>query len=187
MAANPAQSSRSRSSGKPARRRIILFRHAEAIEPSDTVSDAMRVLTPKGLKRAKQSARGLAKLIDAPTTILTSPKLRARQTADVLGKVFDVVPKTMPALAEGSAGQIVQALMQLHHRVLVVVGHEPTLSLVADRLCGREAGESSIEIRKSGCACVDLVRGAAATGPEARPQGRLAWLLTPRLLRRLGR
>ena len=92
-------------------------------------------------------------------------------------------------LASSSQAEL-KALAEIHLRVLrdrtedrvVLVGHEPTMSALVERLCAPEAPRAFVELKKAGCALVE----APIRGDEPPGRGRLRWLLPPRVLRSLG-
>ncbi len=118
---------------------IILWRHAEAEEGSP---DAKRKLTPRGQRQAKQVARWLKKRLPADARILSSPAVRAVQTAKALELPFEELGK----LGTGtSAGGILGAAgWPQAGGTVVVVGHQPTLGRVAALLLTGDAGDWSI-------------------------------------------
>jgi phosphohistidine phosphatase len=164
--------------------RLLLIRHAVAV-PRGTpgVPDDKRPLTPKGERRFRRAARGLKRAVRRPDEILTSPRLRASQTAEIAAKVWGrLTPKTESALASGSVRQMLAALAGWpKDATIAVVGHEPDLStLLAHLLHGSGAQADRLAFRKGGAALVQ-VPGRPAQG------GQLVWFLTPRILRALGR
>lgn len=167
-------------SGYHAPMQLILLRHGIAVDRSQNIDDAQRALTDVGVKKTSRAMAGLAKLIDAPAAIITSPKLRARQTADLAAAVFQCPVQSDEALADGSAQHIIESLAGRNEQRLIAVGHEPTFSQVVEMLCfGRTT--SSIELKKAGCACIQ-------TSSRLTPGGAsLQWLATPKMLRKLGK
>lgn len=108
---------------------LILWRHAEAEETEDGLDDPLRGLTPKGERHAKRVAEWLNRFLPESTKVLVSPALRTQQTADALGRKF----KTVEALApEGSVeGLLAAARWPDSREPVLVIGHQPTLGLVA--------------------------------------------------------
>jgi len=152
---------------------ILLFRHgiAEDIGPDGT--DASRRLTEEGVRKTTIIARGLTKFADSPNRIMTSPKQRAIQTAQLVGNAFGVQPEVTPLLGEENLQAIAGMLAKLpFHRVLIV-GHEPTLSSLASWLCTGEIN-GFLGLKKAGCACIEW---SNPTIPAT-----LIWLATPKLL-----
>ncbi|GAB4186176.1 MAG: phosphohistidine phosphatase SixA [Phycisphaeraceae bacterium] len=159
--------------------RLYVFRHGIAEPSQPGVLDAGRELTPRGYERTLAAAQGLARFADRPQVILTSPKIRARQTAGILGDVFDLVPQIVEELGEGSAVQIIHMLRHREETSVMIVGHEPTLSEVIETLCTQKTLPGFIELKKAACALLD-----APLHPDDAPgPARLKWLLPPRALR----
>jgi phosphohistidine phosphatase len=116
---------------------LILWRHAEAHVPREGQGDLDRPLTSKGERHAQRMAEWLNQRIAHSTRILASPALRAQQTAQALGKSF----KTLAALAPDANGE---ALLKAARwpdspEPVLVVGHQPTLGLVAAQLLAEQA------------------------------------------------
>ena len=161
---------------------LYFFRHGIAEPGGDDTSDAVRPLSSLGIDRTLVAANGLARFADRPNVILTSPKNRARQTAGILGDLFDLMPQLAPELADGTADDIIHMLRKREETSVLIVGHEPTLSEVIESLCTQKTLPSFIELKKASCALVD-----APLNPDDAPgPGVLKWLLPPRALRELG-
>lgn len=112
--------------------KIYLVRHTIAIEPSADVIDERRYLTPEGRVFFRKTARTMLKSGVEPSLILTSPMLRAVQTADILAEALDFAGPLI-AVDELSHGFDLASLRKLlddFHSAdeLVLVGHEPDLS-----------------------------------------------------------
>ena len=116
---------------------LILWRHAEAEVLREGGSDLERVLTPKGERQAQRMAAWLNHRLAATTRVLVSPAERCRATAAALGRETRVAPVIAPD-AE------VEALLQAARwprsvEPVLLVGHQPTLGLLAARLlCGQD-------------------------------------------------
>ncbi|CAN5640606.1 phosphohistidine phosphatase SixA [soil metagenome] len=111
---------------------LILWRHAEAEDEGAGVNDMQRKLTANGLQQAERMAKWLNKRLPSSTRILVSPAQRTQQTALALGLEFE----TIPALAPGATVDAVLRSAGWPHSpsTVLVVGHQPTLGLVAARL-----------------------------------------------------
>jgi phosphohistidine phosphatase len=156
---------------------LIIIRHAIAV-PSGTpgYADEDRPLTPEGESRFREAARGLARAFDRPDALLTSPWLRARQTAAIAGAAWKVQPKETKALAGGTFDEQAKVLDAFPRDASVaVVGHEPYVSDLLARLLGTRRSER-LEFKKGGVAVVD-VPGSLAKG------GTLVAYLPPKVLR----
>lgn len=165
---------------------LLLFRHGIAEPAGDVQSgsgldDFDRRLTPRGIQRTAAAIKGLVRVADRPEVILTSPKLRATQTAGILGDAYDMVPQAVPAMGGESVMDILAALRKRTEHRVIMVGHEPTLSKLVADVCLPEHRYNGIEFKKAGCAQLELT--LRSHGPVV---GRLVWLLTPRVLRALG-
>lgn len=113
---------------------LILWRHAEAVDAADGDDDLARALTPKGERQAARMAEWLNRHLADSTRILVSPARRTQQTAQALQRKF----RTVDALAPGSGPQAVLAAARWPdaREPVLVVGHQPTLGLVAAQLLG---------------------------------------------------
>jgi len=161
--------------------RLLIVRHAIAV-PHGTpgVAENDRPLTPEGELKFREVAKGLARVLDRPDALLTSPLLRARQTAAIAAQAWGgPEPKQTPALASGSFEAQAEVLDDYPEDATVAIfGHEPWLSELLGRLVGTRHAER-LTFKKGGAALVD-VAGALADG------GSLVWYLPPKLLRKLG-
>lgn len=111
---------------------LILWRHAEAHPLREGQTDLERALTAKGERQASRMAEWLDRRLANSTRILVSPALRTQQTARALERPF----ATAPALAPDRG---VELLLQAARwpdssEPVLVVGHQPTLGMVAARL-----------------------------------------------------
>jgi phosphohistidine phosphatase len=161
---------------------LYLVRHAVAAERGPKYpDDRLRPLTPAGERRFKQSVPGFVELGGGVDFVLTSPLVRARDTAILLADGLKPKPALVEveALAPGGRPQAINDAIKAHikkHRRLALVGHEPDLGELAARLLG---ARGSVEFKK-GAICLIETDGATPTGP-----GTLCWMMTPRALRAL--
>jgi phosphohistidine phosphatase len=161
--------------------KLLIIRHAIAVQRgTPDIADELRPLTPRGEKRFRRAARGLAKACSRPDALLTSPLLRARQTADIAAAAWKrLAPVEVPALASGDDEGLEGVLATYAaEATIAIVGHEPHLSALLGRLVGSGLPDR-LTFRKGGAALVEL--------PSRLGEGgKLVWYLPPRLLRRLG-
>jgi phosphohistidine phosphatase len=115
--------------------RLLLVRHAEAAPGSP---DELRELTPAGWERARELGLELAAAGTRPDAILTSPLLRARQTADELARALGLAPEVDERLAPGAATDDVRQAATERGKTVLVVGHQPDLGRIAAELGGGE-------------------------------------------------
>ena len=113
--------------------RLYLVRHAEAAagEP-----DALRSLTPEGRRQARELGERLANATPRPEAVLCSPLLRARETADILGRALGLQPEADERLAPGATAEHVRAAVADRGGAVAVVGHQPDCGRVAAGLAG---------------------------------------------------
>jgi phosphohistidine phosphatase len=162
--------------------RIILFRHGPAgtRDAARWPDDGLRPLTSRGEERTYGAAFGLARLEPEIRVILTSPLLRAAQTARVLeGVLTDASVEVLEALRPGgSYREVIQALGKFSDAESVaLVGHEPDLGKLTGTLVF--GAPSALPLKKAG-ACAIRFEGATRAGG-----GRIVWFLAPKVLRRL--
>lgn len=161
---------------------LYLVRHAVAAERGPKYpDDRLRPLTPAGARRFASTVPGLIAMGVVVDFVLTSPLVRARETATLLAAGLKPKPALaeIEALAPGGRYQAVIEAIKTHakqRRRLAVVGHEPDLGELAARLLG---ARGMVQFKK-GAVCAIDVDGATPGGP-----GTLRWLLTPRALRAL--
>ena len=108
---------------------LILWRHADAFELKEGDSDLDRTLTPKGERQAQRMAQWLNQRLAHSTRILASPAIRSQQTAKTLGRKF----RTLEELAPEGDGEALLKACRWPDAIepVLVVGHQPTLGLVA--------------------------------------------------------
>jgi phosphohistidine phosphatase len=161
--------------------KLILILHAAAEPATPELPDDRLPLSAEGERGFRAAARGIAALVDRPDALLTSPLLRARQTADLVAQEWHrTVPREVPALAGGRFEEWETALAPFPvDSSVALVSHEPHLSCLLARLLAA-AGPDALAFRKGGAALVEV--------PARRLEhGVLTWFLPPRVLRRLGR
>jgi phosphohistidine phosphatase len=160
--------------------RLLIIRHAIAVaRGTPGIPDAQRPLTAEGEEKFREAARGLARLVDRPDALLTSPWLRAKQTAALAAAAWEkIAPKETEALAGGSFEELAAVLDRFPESAMVaVVGHEPHVSDLLARLLGSRHADR-LTFKKGGAALVD-VPGRLADG------GSLVFFLPPKVLRKL--
>lgn len=126
--------------------RLIFVRHAEAIEKTERIADDRRYLTPDGRFLFRKTAKTLRDENITPDLILSSPYLRAVQTADILAEKISYVGSLM-AVEDLAPGFDMEALTRIilsfkTAKELVLVGHEPDLGMVISTLLSLPEGFS---------------------------------------------
>jgi phosphohistidine phosphatase len=163
---------------------IYLVRHGIAMDREDPKCppDTERPLTPKGMKRSHAAALGLLALKVKPDAVLTSPWLRAVQTAEIFCEVMGYSSKRIihSDALKGTAtpAELLRDLAKMKAKVVLCFGHEPHLHLVIGQVL--HTGARITELKKAGVACLELER-------ISPPQGQLLALYPPSTLRLLGK
>lgn len=163
--------------------KVYVVRHAEAETQRPGQRDAERALTQDGRAEFEQVVAGLGSLGIRLDRILSSPLLRARQTAEILARALPgPAPTEIEALAPGGSFEAV--FRALHDRPsaagVALVGHEPALGALVS-LAATGIASDGIPLKKGGVAYLKFAAGT-------RPQGAtLGWLLTPKQLRRIAK
>jgi phosphohistidine phosphatase len=160
---------------------IYILRHGIAVErgTSGYKKDADRPLTKEGEEKMHQIADAMLGIGLKLDLILSSPYVRAEQTAQSVAAAFDLdVTITKTLVPAGNAVQLIAEINQATADRVLLVGHEPDLSrLISVLLTG--GTDSSIEMKK-GSLC-KLTSEKLSFGRSAT----LNWLLTPKQLRSL--
>ena len=159
---------------------VYLLRHAIAAPrgvkpyPNDD-----RPLTAEGIEKMSKEAKGIIQVIDEVDVILTSPLLRAAETARIVAQILNVESKLQVCneLAPGSSLHLLLPYLAKYKKLnnIMIVGHEPDLAYLASALLGKKT--PIIEFKKGSLCCIEV-----ATIPS-RKDGTLLWHLTPKQLR----
>jgi phosphohistidine phosphatase len=155
---------------------LYFLRHGLAGDRDAWAGDDFgRPLTDEGKERMAREAATIAKLDLNLDFILTSPLVRAYQTAEIVTQHLNLTDKLVKdeRLAPGFGSNQLAEILKLHPeaQVLMLVGHEPDFSQVIGDLIGG----GSVECKKGSLARVDL------PNPLSR-QGDLVWLIPPKVL-----
>jgi phosphohistidine phosphatase SixA len=155
---------------------LHVLRHAHAGD-AETWSgpDETRPLSDKGEKQADRLGRFLAGIGFKPDAIITSPKLRSAQTAEIVAKHLSVAISFDDRLAGSFDVGVLEALLREvgDPQRPVIVGHDPDFSEIVAEL----AGAGSVPMPKGALARIDIER------PLRAGAGTLHWLLPPDLLK----
>jgi len=155
--------------------KIYILRHgiAENFNPG---GDPSRSLTKEGMKKVEEIAQFLNGKI-SPDVILTSPYVRAVQTAEIAADVFGMKKKVenSDALLPGRDSE--DTLIELKARnenEVFLVGHNPHLSDLASDLISD--GAAYLQLKKASVTCIEF------SGTPVMGRGILKWLITPGVL-----
>jgi phosphohistidine phosphatase len=166
---------------------LLIVRHGPAGNAAEKAAwkmsgrpDSERPLTKDGLRRTRDAAAGLARVVDGCGLVATSPWKRAAQTAAAVAKALDADIVNCSALIPDSPFEDVLAWLKTRReKRLALVGHDPHLSELASWLL-TGTKRSILRLKKPQALLLDLKKlesGAAE----------LVWSLPPRQLRALGR
>jgi phosphohistidine phosphatase len=157
---------------------LYFLRHGKAEDPGQggAADDFSRALTEKGIDEMEAEAKALDRLGVRPELILTSPLVRAKETAQIVAKRLGLKKELVETelLAPGCNLNRLQKLLVQHGACqrIMLVGHEPDFSTMVGEL----VGGAVIEMKKGGLALVTIERALRAGS------GVLEWLVPPRIL-----
>lgn len=164
---------------------LYIVRHGIAIDREDPKCppDPQRYLTEEGVEKTKQVAKGLAALGVTADLLLSSPYVRAAQTAEIFAAALDyakqkirrtdlLLPGAEPSLLFRELAKDRQASS------IFLFGHAPQLDDIVATALGSKRHLTSL--KKAGVALLELKR-------ISPPIAALIWLATPKLLRRAGK
>lgn len=156
---------------------LILVRHGQAEEGGNRLTDAQRELTKEGKRSARQAAKALERYLPprSPLFIWSSPLVRARQTAQIIAKILghdDIA--VLECIGSGDLEELTREMTGLakDNACLIVVGHEPHLSMWSQQICGL-----SLPFGKGSAAGITLL-------DTERPGGKLLWFFRAEILER---
>ncbi len=156
--------------------KLFFLRHGLAGDRSEWKgSDAERPLTSEGKEKMKRSASTMNELELGVDVIITSPLVRAQQTAEIVAQKLDCSLIEDKRLASGFNVDKLHAILLDHPstETVMFVGHEPDFSVTISAMIGG----GHIVCKKGGLALVE--------SPNARSRrGELVWLLPPKMLAR---
>ena len=164
---------------------LYIVRHGIAIDREDPKSpaDPERYLTEEGLEKTKLVAKGVAALGVSADLLLTSPYVRANQTAEIFANELDYprqkIRTTDLLLPGGEPSLLFRELAKDKQSSCVFVfGHAPQLDDLIATALGTKHHITSL--KKAGVALIELKR-------VSPPSGQLVWLGTPKILRKAGK
>jgi phosphohistidine phosphatase len=163
---------------------LYIVRHGIAVDREDPKCppDPQRFLTEEGTEKTRQVANGVAEIVSLPDLMISSPYVRAMQTAEIFAKALeypkDKIRKSDFLLPGAESLQLFRELSKdKDNSVVFVFGHAPHLDdLIATALTSKH----HITSLKKGVALVELRR-------LVPPSGELVWLSTPKLLKKVGK
>jgi phosphohistidine phosphatase len=164
---------------------IYVVRHGIAIDREDPKCppDPERYLTEEGIERTKRVAAAVAALSATPDLLLSSPYVRAMQTAEIFARALDYPKQKIRRtdfLLPGAEPTLFfrELAKDKHSSMIFIFGHAPQLNDVIAAALG--AKQHITALKKAGVALIELKR-------VSPPNGQLIWLAPPKLLRRPGK
>ncbi|HVB85135.1 MAG TPA: phosphohistidine phosphatase SixA [Candidatus Dormibacteraeota bacterium] len=161
---------------------LYLVRHGIAVDRTDPKCppDPERPLTARGVQKTRLAALGLKELGAKPDAILTSPYVRAAQTAEIfaeaLGFPLEKIRVSEFLKPGDNPAETLREISRIRAKEVACFGHAPHLDMMIAYLTG--ARTAFTELKKAGAACLE----------QASAQGRweLRWLAVPKILREVG-
>jgi phosphohistidine phosphatase len=160
--------------------KLYLLRHGDAGERSAEgyTTDSARSLSSKGIKRTRQLANTLRQMEITFDVILSSPLIRAQQTAEIVARSLGLEEQLRLTNQLTPDGALSDALALIggvapKSEAVLLVGHEPNLGRLISRLCTGGAN-LGLTLKKGGLCRLELA------GVKPGPCATLEWLLSPR-------
>ena len=149
--------------------KLYFVRHGEAEDLAP--SDHGRELTARGIKRLEKSAQVLKRLGIQPEVIYSSPRIRAKQTAEIIAEALDMEITITEECNFGFDWNEVKSLTKNYksNAEIMFVGHNPDMSQIVHKMTG-----ASVSMKKGGFARIDVVSRKAQ-------RGELVWLIAPKV------
>lgn len=154
--------------------KCYFLRHGLAEDPEQwDGKDFDRPLTSAGKERMAREAKTIAEIVSGFDSIVTSPLLRAKQTAAIVAKALKMEYVEDARLGLGfNARALAEVLAErADAESVLVVGHEPSMSMTISQV----VGGARIDLKKGALACVDFADVSSLSGE-------LVWLVPPKVL-----
>ena len=183
--------------------KLLVVRHAIAMDREDfqrtarasartkgadediEANDEFRPLTDDGVRKMKKNAKGLARLVERVDLLVTSPLIRAVQTAEILdehgwkGVSRAVTPSLKPGMEPAEFLAWLKSREEAKSKATIaIVGHEPHLSSLVSWLL-TSSSRSIFELKKGGACLLEFKAGIE------KGRANLLWLSTPAQLRKI--
>ena len=158
---------------------VYLLRHGIAEDDSPTGRDADRSLTNEGRRKLKEVLKGVAAAHVVPEVIVSSPYVRARQTAEIACEVLgykEEVHLSNALVPESDPQQVWQEIRNSYRgvRSIIISSHEPLMGRCTGYLLGYP--DLLVDFKKGAIARIDVQQFGI------QPRGLLKWMLVPKLV-----
>jgi phosphohistidine phosphatase len=164
---------------------LYIVRHGIAVQRgSPGIDDSERALTEEGVLKMRNIAAALCRLKYRPELMLSSPLVRARQTAEILLQAFGkgIELKILSALApSGVRRELYREISCMNKKgvtSLMIVGHQPSLGEIAGEIAFGSS-KNFVELKKGGVCAIEM------ESVQGIPKGILAALLSPSIMLRI--
>jgi phosphohistidine phosphatase len=160
---------------------LYIVRHGIAMDRTDPKCppEPDRPLTARGVQKTRSAALGLRALGVKPDALVTSPYVRAAQTAEIFAEALGFSPadvRVVDALKPtGNPAEAVKEILRLRAKQVMCFGHAPHMDLMISQLAGAHGVFTSL--KKAGVACFE--------NTPAHGRWQLLWVVTPKVLRKL--
>jgi phosphohistidine phosphatase len=162
---------------------LYVMRHAAAEDAPAGGDDNDRPLTQAGCDNTRQAALGMLAMGLRFDVILTSPKVRAVETASLVSSAYDQqpAPQILRALSDEIPIENAAAALAPYflHENALIVGHEPQLSGLVSLLLTGGPELLTIQLKRGGCVAIDLPNRLDRAGAK------LLWMMTQKHLRKM--
>ncbi len=164
--------------------KLFLVRHGIAVDglSQEIKTDAQRPLTHEGIEESELVARGIKRAGSKIEHLISSPLVRARQTAEIFADTFKIersqIEISQTLAPGGDHTELYKLLKGKKADSLALFGHEPDMSELAQNLLG---AEFQIPFKKAGVCRIDVFEMPPVSA------GTLKWFLTPKLARLIAR
>jgi phosphohistidine phosphatase len=163
---------------------LLVVRHAIAEDRESFAAtgrdDGSRPLTADGARKMRRAARGLHEVVATLDAIVSSPLVRAAETAEILRREYglDGVESTDVLMPDAPVADVAKWLAAQTGEIVAIVGHEPQLGRVVTYLVAG-SDRPAVELKKGAACLIDF------DGPPVAGAGRLRWAIPPSVLRGL--
>lgn len=162
--------------------KLYILRHADAGNHGDPAyaNDDERPLSPKGIARTEDLARQLKRWKIEFDVILTSPLVRARETAEIVARRLRLKERVVLTEQLAPSGDVVKLVVEVNSMLptpenLLLVGHEPYLGQMISRLCTAHS-DLALTLKKGGLCRLDV------EALRAERCAYLEWMLEPSVI-----
>jgi phosphohistidine phosphatase len=158
-------------------KRLLLLRHAHADQPQSGLEDRERPLSARGRAEALDAALCIERAHLQCDAVLSSPALRAQETAVIVAAQLDLAAHLSfeaalyPGSPEALLGPLRRCAQQLN--TVLLIGHNPALSELAQRF---NDAEPRIELRTGGLCLIDFADRSRWRDPQAQPAAQVTLL-----------